>query len=314
MLKKLLGILSIIIFLSACGPRNNSTISTPSATASTIDSSITMTDGLGRVVTLPEPAQRVVSLAPSNTEILFAIGAGAQVVGRDDSSDYPAEAQSLPSVGGYSGYSSENIVALHPDLVLAAEINSPELIASLEQLGLTVYMLPNPVTLEDMYATLETVARLTGHEEETTALIDSLKARVAVVDAKIRGVTEIPRVYYEIDATDPTKPYTYGPGSFGELLIQRAGGTNIGSVLDGQWAQISVEQVVIANPQIIVLGDSAWGETPEKVSQRPGWQNIEAVVNHQVHPFDDNLISRPGPRQVDGLEALARLLHPELFQ
>jgi iron complex transport system substrate-binding protein len=121
-------------------------------------------------------------------------------------------------------------------------------------------------------------------------------------------------VYYEIDATDPTKPYTYGPGSFGDLLLQRAGGANVGSSLSGQFAQMSLEQLVVANPAIIILGDSNYGTTADSLKKRPGWEGLDAVKNSQVFPFDDNLVSRPGPRLVDGLEALAKLLHPDLFK
>jgi iron complex transport system substrate-binding protein len=287
----------------------------PAATATS--SAITLTDGLGRTVTLSHPAQRIVSLAPSNTEILFAIGAGSQVVGRDDLSDYPAQVKSLPSVGGSMGnYSTEAIVALKPDLVLAAEINTPELVKSLESLGLTVYYLKNPGTLEQMYGNLQIVAQLTGHESDASTLIDSLKSRVAAVDAKLSGVTTRPIVFYEIDATDPTKPYTYGPGTFGDALIAEAGGENFSDAagIKDAYPQVSLEQIVKTNPQIIILGDSAYGVTPDSVKARPGWNTIDAVKNNMIFPFDDNLVSRPGPRLVDGLEQLAKLLHPDLFK
>ncbi len=323
MLRKLLFALLIGTLLAACGPVMTPTpravpteVPTSNVPTATTRPAITMKDDLGRTITLASPARRVVSLAPSNTEILFAIGAGTQVVGRDETSDYPAEALSLPTIGGYSGYNQEAIVALHPDLVLAqgGGFNSPELVASLENLGLTVFVLPNPQTIEAMYTNLETVGKLTGHESESAALVESLKGRVAAVDQKILTVTTRPSVYYELDATDATKPYTAGPGSFVDTLITRAGGVNIGAGLASPWAQISLEQLVVANPEIIILGDAAYGETPQKVAARSGWETLNAVKSGQIFVFDDNLVSRPGPRLVDGLEALAKLLHPELFQ
>ncbi len=316
-----IGLLLVIaVLLAACNPAVNSTptvgameTSTSTSEAST---SITLIDDLGRTVVLAAPAQRVVSLAPANTEILFAVGAGVQVVGRDETSDFPADALALPTIGGYSGYNLEAIVALHPDLVLAqgGGFNSPELVASLEELGLTVFSLPNPATMEGMFTNLETVATLTGHEEEVQILLVSLRARVAAVDEKIMPLSYAPTVYYELDATEPSKPFTAGPGTFVDLLISRAGGINIGSALQGQWAQISLEQLVVANPAMIILGDAAYGETPEKVSQRPGWGTLTAIQTGQVFPIDNNLVSRPGPRLVDGLEALAKLLHPGVFK
>jgi len=277
---------------------------------------ITLTDDLNRKVELPGPAQRIVSLAASNTEILYAIGAGAQVVGRDAYSDYPDEAKSVQNIGdGISGFNTEMIVSLKPDLVLAAEIIAPEQVKALEDLGLKIYWLGNPKTIEEMYAKLQVVAQLTGHVDETGKLIDSLKARVTAVDEKIAGVKDHTVVFYELDATNPAAPYTSGPGTFIDLLLTRAGGKNLGSSMQGQWVQFSLEALIKADPQIILLGDALWGGiTPEQVAARAGWEALSAVKEGHIYPFDDNLISRPGPRMVDGLEQLAKLLHPDLFK
>ena len=297
------ALMLLAIALASCGPRSAAS-----------GGSINLTDGLDRPVTLAAPAQRVVSLAPSNTEILFALEAGAQVVGRDEFSDYPVETKTIQSVGGSMGeYSTEAILALEPDLVLAAEINPPELVNALEGLGLTVYYLSNPVALEGLYTNLEIVAQLTGRQERAAALIDSLKARVAAVDEQVGAVERKPLVFYEIDATDPAHPYTYGPGTFGDQLIQRAGGENVGSGMQDAYPQVSLEQIVVADPEIILLGDAQFGTTIESVKARAGWRGLEAVLTDRIYPFDDNLVSRPGPRLVDGLERLARLLHPDLF-
>ena len=303
MLRKTLLITLLIALLTACAPQ---------ATPTTAP--ITLPDGLGREVKLAAPAQKIISLAPSNTEILFAIGAGSQVVGRDNLSDYPEAAKAATDIGSaFEALNTELIVSLKPDLVLAAEINTADQVKALEDLGITVYYLKNPTTLEELYTKLEIVAQLTGHESDAATLIDDLKARVAAVDEKIATVTEKPTVFYELDATDPAKPYTVGKGTFITLLIERAGGQNIAGDLD-EYPQLSLEQVVAADPDFIILGDSAYGITPESVATRPGWDGLSAVTNDQVFPFDDNLLSRPGPRLVDGLEALAKLLHPELFR
>jgi iron complex transport system substrate-binding protein len=326
--------LLMLILLAACGANPATTATALPATPITLPATatalpvtvaaldetptmgaITLTDDLGHAVTLAGPAQHIVSMAPSNTELLFAVGAGSQVVGRDTLSDYPPQARSLADIGGSMGtFDTEAIVALHPDLVLAAEINPPDLVASLQKLGLTVYYLKNPVTLDGLYANLETVGALTGYAAAAATFVASLKARVAAVDAKVATATTRPSVYYELDGTDPTKPYTSGGGTFVDQLIHQAGGVNIFTQLNTAWPQVSLEQLLVDNPQIILLGDSAYGETPDKVSGRPGWGSLLAVKNKQVYPFDDNLVSRPGPRLVDGLEALAKLIHPELFK
>ena len=306
MLRKFLLVPLIIVLMAACTPQAPQ--ATPAAAA------MTFTDGLNRTVTLQGPAQRIVSLAPSNTEILFAIGAGKQVVGRDQLSDYPEEAKAVTDIGStFDALNSEAIVAQKPDLVLAAEINRPEQVKQLEDLGLTVYYLKNPTTLEGLYGNVMLVAQMTGHTDEAAKLVDSLKARVAAVDQKIAPLSSRISVFYELDGTDPAKPYTAGKGTFITQLIERAGGHNIAADLDG-YPQMSLEQVVAADPAFIILGDARYGVTPESIAQRPGWDKLSAVKNGHVVPFNDDLVSRPAPRLVDALEELAKLLRPALFQ
>ncbi len=307
----LISTIAVLVLISAaCSPA-----ALQPGSSSTAGGAIDVKDGLQREVKLSGPAKRIVSLAPSNTEILYAIGAGAQMVGRDEFSDYPAQVKTVASVGGSNGkYNLEAIAALKPDLVLAAEFNSPDLVKSLEQLNLTVYYLKNPLDLNGLYANLQIVAQLTGQQTQADTLIQGLKQRVAAVTGKLANVSDKPKVYYELDATDPAKPYTAGPGSFVDSLISLAGGQNIASGLKDAYAIISPEVLVAQNPDIIILGDSAYGVSPDSVGKRPGWEGIAAVKNQKVYPFDDNLVSRPSPRLVDGLEAFAKLLHPELFK
>jgi cobalamin transport system substrate-binding protein len=296
--------LLIVLSLAACAP---AAVEAPAA-------SIVLTDGLGREVTLAAPAQAIVSLAPSNTELLFGVGAGDQVVAREDFSNYPEAALDLPSIGNTQEYSLEMIVSLQPDLVLAADVNAPEQIKAIEDLGITVFQITNPVELEGLYENMRIVAQLTGHETETEAWIETAKERVAAVEETIARADTTPTVFYELDATDPTKPWTSGSGTFIDTLITMAGGANIASAMDTPWAQYSQEELIIQDPQIILLGDAMWGVTPEMVAERPGWEGISAVVNGQVQSFNDDLVARPGPRLIDGLEALARAIHPELFE
>ncbi len=277
---------------------------------------IVLTDGLERTVQLDQPAQKIISIAPSNTEILYAIGAGSQLVGRDEFSDYPAEAKELPSVGGgFGALDTETMVALKPDLVLASQLTPQDQVEALEKLGLKVYLLANPTDIEDMFANLKTIGTITGKETQAGELIDSLTARVAAVDEKLVGTQKKPLVFYELDSTDPNAPWTAGPGSFIDTLISRAGGSNLGSKLSDAYAQLSVEQLLIDQPDVIVVGDYTWGGvTAEAVMARASWAALNAIKQSQVFIFDDNLVSRPGPRLVDGLEAMAKLIHPELYK
>ncbi len=273
-------------------------------------------DGLGRTITIAATPQRIISLAPSNTEYLFALGAGEQLVGRDSFSDYPEAANAITDIGGGWGeLDIETILSLEPDLVLAADITAPEQIQALEKLGFTVFVVANPNNLSEMLETMRLIAQITGHTNETKTLITELSSRITAIEEKIAYAQTTPLVFYELDATDPNSPWTAGPGTFIETLITQAGGTNIGSTLEGAWAQISIEALLIENPDIIILGDFTWGGiTPDAVAGRAGWETLSAVQNSQVFTIDDNLISRPSPRMVDGLEALANLIHPELFE
>jgi len=274
---------------------------------------IVLKDGLDRTITLEGPAQAIISMAPSNTELLYGVGAGDQVIAREDFSNYPEAVLELPSIGNTQEQNFEMIVSLEPDLVLAADINAPEQIAAIEELGITVFKISNPTDLDGLYENMRIVAELTGHEEETAAWIETAKERVAAVEETVAQAETTPTVFYELDATDPTSPWTSGSGTFIDTLITMAGGENIAGGMDTPWAQFSQEELIIQDPEIILLGDAMWGVTPEMVAERPGWEDISAVVNGQVLPFNDDLVSRPGPRLIDGLEALAEAIHPELF-
>lgn len=300
--------LILAVLLPACSPAS---VPQPTATVAML----TVTDGLGRVLTLDLAPQRVISLAPSNTEILYAVGAGSLMVGRDDFSNYPEEVVSLPSVGGSMGdYNLEQITSLQPDLVLAAEINTPEQVKALEDIGIQVYYLSNPTDLEGVFQNLLIVGELTGRQSQAAELAASLRARVETVQQKLAGISERPMVFYELDGSEPAKPWTAGKGTFMDLLIQLAGGENIGASMESSWGQLSLEALLLANPDVILLGDAAYGVTVEQVAARAGWEAIKAVQNQQIVPFNDDMASRPGPRLVDGLEILARILHPQVFE
>ena len=328
-LSPLLSLLIPLLFLlGACAPAVTPTdtptevptptldVSAPTPTLAPPDDTIEMVDGLGRTVTLSGPAQRIVSIAPSNTEILYAIGAGSQVVGRDAFSDFPAEAQSVADVGGGFGeLNMELIVSLEPDLILSADIISAENIQALTDLGLPVFALANPLTYEDLLGNLKLVGRLTGHETDAETLASQLAERIQTVRTAVAGAESKPTVFYQLDSTDPSAPYTAGPGNFIDTLITEAGGINVTGDMDSPWVQISLEELITRNPDVIIVGDFTWGGvTAADVLARSGWEGIKAIVDGQVFEFDDNLVSRPGPRMVDGLEQMAKLLHPDLFK
>lgn len=273
---------------------------------------VSVVDDAGRTVEIAKTPQHIISLAPSNTEILFALGLGDKIVGVTDFCDYPEEAKTIEKVGSYFEPNIEKIFSLSPDLVLAIT-GLPEVIAKLEELGIPALIL-DPSDLEAVLADIQLVGKATGAEKEAEALVSKMKERITAVTEKAAEVKERPRVFCEIDATDPSKPWTTGPGSFMDAMIQLSGGTNVAADAESPWPQLSAEEIIAKDPDIIILADSKYGVTPESVRERPGWEVITAVKEGAIFDIDDDLISRPGPRIVDGLEAVARIIHPELFE
>ena len=281
---------------------------------------VTVTDGANRTVTITGAPQRIVSLAPSTTEIAFALGLGSRVVAVDKLSDYPAQVKDLPKVSVFP-VNYEQVVSFKPDLVLAASIQGPDEIKKLDDLKLTMLVVGAPTTtFDNVMSDITLVGKATGTDAVAKTVTDAMKARVDAVKAKIAVAQTKPRVFWELDATDPSKPFTAGPGSFIGDMIALAGGVNVAANAKTAYPQYSAEEIIAANPDILILSDSCTffvnpGCTPvETVKTRNGWSTISAVKNDKVFPIDDNLVSRPGPRIVDGLEAAAKLIHPELFK
>jgi iron complex transport system substrate-binding protein len=305
------GLLALLIIaLVGCAGTQAPEASEPAGAE--VPESVSVVDDAGRTVEIVSNPQRLISLAPSNTEILFALGLGDKVVGVTDFCNYPEEAKSIEQIGSYFDPSIEKIFSLSPDLVLAIT-GLPEVIAKLEELGIPALIL-DPSDLEGVLANIQLVGKATGAEKEAEALVSEMRGRIAVVTEKASEVKERPRVFCEIDATDPSKPWASGPGSFMDAMIRLSGGTNVAADAESPWPQLSAEEIIAKDPGIVILADSKYGVTAESVKERHGWEVITAVKEGAIYDIDDDLISRPGPRIVDGLEAVARIIHPELFE
>lgn len=303
--------------LAACsaGPSTSSSpvpstaAPTTAATASpTITPFAIVTDDEGTVVTISAEPQRIVSLTPATTEILFAIGAGPRVIATTDFDDYPPEAVPLPDVASYQAVDVEKIIGLEADLVIAGGnfFNDPAAIAQLRDLGVPVVVV-YAATVEAVLADIELIGTAVGFEDAAADLTASMRAGFDQVAAALTELSR-PLVFYEIDAT--AEIYTAADDSFVAQMIELAGGDPIttGSPTD---FSISIERLIQANPQIIILGDAAYGVTPEAVAARPGWDVITAVRDGAIRPANDVLITRPGPRLVDGLRELTLAIHPD---
>jgi iron complex transport system substrate-binding protein len=261
------------------------------------------TDDLGRRVPLAAPARRVVSLAPNITEILFAVGAGPQVVGVTDHCDHPAAATLLPRVGGFINPSLERVVALAPDLVLAtADGNRAADVERLASMGTPVFVI-DPRRIDDVLRSIATIGRLTGHGEEATRLVDSLAGRRRAVAARRRDPAPSVLLLVGIHPL-----VGVGPGTFLDDLLREAGGRNALASSPVRYPLLSAESLLAAAPDVIVVDAVEAGDAGDLARSVPGWSDLAAVRAGSVHLLRDDTLLRPGPRIGDGLELLAELL------
>ena len=278
---------------------------------------VTLVDSMGNVVTFNEPPERIVSLAPSNTEILFAIGAGDNVVGVTDYCNYPYDfsawvaAGNMTSIGNYWGPALEPIVALEPDLVLASSA-SLDTAANLKNLGYAVLVVEG-YTIDEILEDILLVGRATYRNAEASALVIDMRARMDAVATQLIAATSTPLVYYEVWY----EPYmSAGPGTFIDEIITLAGGENIFHDAATSWPVVSSESIISKNPDVLLFPNTymGWGLYDlADVPNRPGWSVITAVQDDAIYEVVEDTLVRSGPRVVDAIEAIAALIHPEIF-
>lgn len=268
----------------------------------------TLVDDEGTSLELAEPPQRVISLSPANTEIVFALRAGERLVGGTDFDDYPPEADALPHVATFTGVLHEAVAGLEPDLVLAAGNNftPADDIDYMRDFGINVLVV-YAESVDEVLDDIELIGRALGEEEAAGQLVAEMEGRITEVESATAAVGERPRVFYQI-GSEP-EIYAPAPNSFIADMVSLAGGEPI-TTGDPQVFSISVEQLVTQDPEVIVVGDAAYGVCPEAVAQRPGWSSMTAVRQGAIRPVWDTVVTRPGPRLAEGLAALALAIHP----
>ena len=295
---------SLVLFVvSDCGA---------SAPAKTGASSVT--DQLGRSVKIDKPPQRIISLAPSNTEILYALGLADRVVAVTSYDNYPPEVKEKPNIGGFSDPNLEKIVSLSPDLVVAAPIHEKQVIPELEAKGIPVLALA-PKTLDDVMSAITLVGQVTGTGSKATEVVSGMQKRIKAVTDKTDKLPagQRPKVLY-IVWHDPLM--ASGLQTFQDELIKKAGGVNMITDATG-YPSISLETVVKDNPDVILagIGMGQGQDAPLKFAQsEPSLRTVSARVNNRIYGVDSDLSGRAGPRIADVLEEFAKLIHPELFK
>lgn len=272
---------------------------------------VTIVDGLGRVVTIEARPERIISIAPANTEILFALGLADRVVGVTDFCDYPLAALEKDKVGGFFPPDLEKIIALNPDLILADSIHAHKIIPALEEKGFTVVALVAEDLIGILY-NIVLVGRIAGVKREAFALASQIHSRIEAVTEQVTQLTEAerPSVFW-ITWADPI--WTSGRGTFIHELILTAGGRNIFGDLEG-WTMVTLEALIERDPTVVIGAAHHGASMPvEWAKTELRLANIAARILGRVYIVEANLVERSGPRIVYGLEAIARLLHPELF-
>jgi iron complex transport system substrate-binding protein len=291
----LAALLSLALVLTACSPGEQTPV---------IDY---VFDDLGRLVAINGTPQRIISLAPSNTEILFALGLGDKVVGVTDYCDYPPEVLNKTKVGGYANPDIEKIVALNSDLILAGYGNPIEVVYTLAGLGLTVYGIKT-TDLDDLLNDIRRVGEITDKEVQAQALTSEMENKIQAVTNQTQELEQKPKVFYIVWGGEGSALWTAGSGTFIDELIEKAGGVNICQNITG-YAEISLESVLASNPEIIITSELSydWAMNATELA------STNASQTGRIYTCDDNLVQRPGPRLVEGLEWFAHFIHPGIF-
>ncbi len=272
----------------------------------------TVTDDLNRKVTVTAKPERIVSLAPSNTEIMFAVGLGSRIVAVDNYSDYPAEAAKLTKIGGFSTPSVEKIAALKPDLVVGTDMHQ-KLLDQFDRLKIPVVLF-SARSVEGVMADIRLLGEVTSAQDQAGQVVEGIARTLTEVQTKLGNLPDEarPLTYYEL-YSDPLM--SVGPKTLIHQIITLAGGKNIVQDADTDYPKISAEVILKRNPQVIIFplfhGTNAL--TAEQIRARPGWGGVKAIKEGRVLSVDANLISRPGPRVAQAVEELARIIHPEKF-
>ena len=272
----------------------------------------TYIDDMGRTVSIDEIPQRLVSFGPSITETLFALGLGERVVGVSNYCNYPEAAELKPKIGDAFSPSIEKIIELEPDLVLT--VKQEQLNSQLDALGIK-FMVLDPRDIDGIFKDIELLGKVTGIEGRAKKLINDMNKRMSDVVSLVEDASRV-RVFYIIDATDLTLPWTAGPGSSVDALITMAGGENTAGQAQGAWVKFSIEAIVDSDPEVIIL-PAKHGTAftpPEVLKEHPAWRRITAVKLDRIYTIDGDLVDRSGPRIIQGLEEMAKIIHPELFE
>ncbi len=304
----LLSLVLILVILAGCSTVEND-VKEPEEIPEQVEDIVevlSVTDDFGRTIEFESPVKSIVTFAPSNTEILFAIGAGDTVKGVTAFDDYPKEVLEIEKIGDYNGINLERIIELEPEVVIFYGKGADDEVNRLEEAGITVLGF-EPESIEEIINVIERMGTLTGKSIEAQELAESMASKKEELVGKVENF-EKKKVFYEI-WHEPLM--AAGAGSFVDQLIILAGGENIAADSESEYPQFDLEQLIERNPEVYLTANDLPEKTAESIGQRPGYEELDAVKNGQIYLLDGNLMSRPGPRIIEALELLVEAIHPE---
>lgn len=299
-------LISMMVILSVAGCGSDSQQPAPGADNGEKNGfPLTVTDFMGREKTIDKEPERIASMAPSNTEVLYELGLEDKIVGVSDYDDYPPEAEEKPRLGGFSTPNIEAIIAAEPDVVLVGSSFGEENAKKLEDVGIPV-LVTVPEAFEDIYKSYDIIGKITGATEKADEIVQKIRDGIAEVQKKVEGKAR-PKVYFVVSMGQSN--YTAGKGTFIDEVIKIAGGENVASDVEG-WQDYSLEKLVEHDPDIIVASKHA-GEV-DKLVDMPGYRDTTAAKNGKIFIIDDNIIVRPTSRILEGINQMVRIIHPEI--
>jgi iron complex transport system substrate-binding protein len=277
---------------------------------------VTVEDALGEKVTIEAEPQKIVSLIPSNTEIAYALGLGEKIVGVSDFDNYPEDVKNKEKIGGME-MNVEKILSLQPDLVLAhasSAHNSQEGLKQLKEAGIKVLVVQEAKSFADVYESIELIGKATGATEKANEVVQQMKKKVAEIAEKAKNIKKEDEVTVWVEVSPAPEIYTAGKGTFIDEMLTLIHAKNAAGDQEG-WPMFTEEDAVALNPDVIITTYGYY--TPNAVEQvlaRPSWKEVPAVKNKRVYDVNSDLVSRPGPRLVEGVEEIAKVVYPEVFK
>jgi iron complex transport system substrate-binding protein len=272
---------------------------------------VTVKDGLGEEVTIKSKPQKIVSLIPSNTEIAYALGLGDKIVGVSDFDNYPEDVKKKAKIGGME-FNVEKVISLKPDLVLAhasSVHSSKDGIQQLKDAGITVLVVNDAKSFADVYHSIELVGKATGTADKAQEIINNMKTKLEEIKEKAKQIKPQEQVKVWVEVSPPPQIYTAGKGTFMDEMLQTISAKNVAGGLEG-WPMVTEEKAVAYKPDVII---TTYGGA-KQVLGRAAWKDVPAVKNKRVYDVNTDLVSRPGPRLVEGVEELAKVIYPEIFK